>query len=110
MKNSKQLEHNQLIEAFKTLFLDQYFHDSCNIKMLPGIDDGMLGLEIGTAMGHDGKSLELFFTDAAVFPKHQNTQGGEGGATAVIEGRGAYLIGCAMIGFALAADEKDELL
>jgi hypothetical protein len=65
-----------------------------------GIDDGALGLEIGTAMGHDGKSLELHFTEAAVYPKHQNTQGGEGDATAVIEGRAAYLIGAAIIGFA----------
>ena len=31
-------------------------------------------------------------------------------ATAVIEGRAAYLIGAAMIGYALAADDKDELL
>ena len=110
MKNSKQIDHKYMIEAFRTLFKDQYFHDSCNIKMLPGIDDSMLGLEIGTAMGYDGKSLELHFTDASVYPKHQNTQGGEGGATAVIEGRAAYLIGAAMIGYALAADDKDELL
>ena len=110
MKQSKQLDYPEIVQAFRTLFNDQYFHDSCSITTLPGIEDDMLEFEMRTAMGHDGKSLELHYKNAAVYPKHQNTQGGEGDATAVIEGRAAYLIGCAMIGFAMAADDRGELL
>jgi hypothetical protein len=94
-------DHQALIEAFRTLFKDQYFRDLCGIKAL---------CEIGTATGYDGKSLELHFKDAAVFPKDGYTQGADGDATAIIEGRGAYMIGCVMVGFALAAEDRGELL
>lgn len=58
MKHSKQQDHKIMIEAFRTLFNDQYFHDSCSICTLPGLEDSMLSLEMRTAMGHDGKPVE----------------------------------------------------
>ena len=77
----------------------------------PGVEDDSLEMHLRTAMGHDGKSLELFFKDAMLFPdKDDNASNPNGSAMAVIEGRAAYLAGAAMIGFALAADEKNELL
>jgi hypothetical protein len=109
MKHSKQIDHEYIVEAFKTLFKDQYFHDSCTITTMPGIEDDSLSFEMRTAMGHDGKSLELHFKDASVYPKERNVMGGNGDATVVIEGRAAYFIGAAMIGFALAADDRGEL-
>jgi hypothetical protein len=103
-------DHQALIEAFRTLFKDQYFHDLCGVQAHCGTEDSFLTCEISTATGYDGKSLELHFKDAAVFPKDGYTQGADGDATAIIEGRGAYMIGCAMIGFALAAEDRGELL
>ena len=112
MKNSKQIDYEYLIEAFKTLYSDQYFHDSCTLSLMPGIDDSreIMELELRTAMGHDGRSLEIYCKNVMTFPdKNDDAVNPNGGAVMVIENRAAYLIGAAMIGYALNADDKDQL-
>ena len=104
MKEPK--DHNELIQAFKTLFSDNYFHQHSGITFMPGIDENVcMNLEMSIAHGYDCKSVQLDFEDCEIWRDEKN---GVDTAKAVFEPRGAYLIGSAMVGYALAAKERGD--
>ena len=106
MKEKKITPSHELIQAFRTLFNDDYFHYVGDFKLLPGNEQwGEVSVEIDIDGGDDEKSLRIGLDGVSV-KEDEKFKDGKGAAGFSIEPAGAYLWGCMMVGYALSAKDR----
>lgn len=96
--------HDELINAFKTLFSNKYFHETGGVTFTPCAEDGdkLTKVEMSLAWGTDETSLE-FFCEDVVYTVDQNE--GKGSSMLILEPDACLLMGAAMIGFSLSKEK-----
>jgi hypothetical protein len=107
-KEPKLTPHDELIQAFRVLFNDDYFRYVGEFSFLPGNEVwGEVKVGIDLDRGHDEKSLRISLDGVSV-NEDQQFKDGHGAAGFSIEPSGAYLWGCMMVGYALAQKDRGE--